>query len=212
MQVVKPQPDKDGVYSQGQGMTPAKLVQGAQAVFRSEPNLAKVKHVCAFRVVVGVDGTPSSIELLNQHPSQFDDAAVAAVKESQFSPAVYQGEPVPTRMTLWVPFIGGKDAVPALVSARLEGVTPPVAGNSVNAEFPAQARKDKVESGIVLVHVRVSEEGKVLDPTVIAIAPAGHGFDENALRAVRQYRFKPATFQGAPVPMDITVEVNFQGY
>ena len=211
-QPVEPQPDKDGIYSQGMGLTPAQLVHGSAAVFPGDPSSAKVKHVCAFLVVVGIDGKPSAIELLNQHPSKFDDVAIAAVKESQFSPADYKGKPVPTRMTVWVPFIGGKNVLPALVTSRLKGVTPPVAGNSdtVGAEFPAQARQDKVDSGTVLVHVRVSEEGKVIDATVIRAA--GHGFDENALKAAEKYRFKPATFEGAPVLTDITVQVNFTAF
>jgi outer membrane biosynthesis protein TonB len=33
--------------------------------------------------------------------------------------------------------------------------------------------------------------------------------DEKAIEAVSQYRFKPAMKDGVPVPVKITVEVNF---
>jgi protein TonB len=36
------------------------------------------------------------------------------------------------------------------------------------------------------------------------------GLDEKAIEAVNQYRFKPAMKDGEPVPVRITVEVNFR--
>jgi TonB family protein len=38
------------------------------------------------------------------------------------------------------------------------------------------------------------------------------GLDEKALEAVRQYKFKPAVFNGKPVPVEINIEVNFRIY
>jgi TonB family protein len=40
----------------------------------------------------------------------------------------------------------------------------------------------------------------------------GKGLDEKAMEAVRRYRFKPAMNDGKPVPVMITVEVNFRLY
>jgi TonB family protein len=41
----------------------------------------------------------------------------------------------------------------------------------------------------------------------------GMGLDEKALEAVRKYKFKPAMKDGKiPVPVPITVEVNFRLY
>jgi protein TonB len=36
------------------------------------------------------------------------------------------------------------------------------------------------------------------------------GLDDNAIKAVQQYRFKPAMEGGKPVPVELNVEVNFQ--
>ena len=36
------------------------------------------------------------------------------------------------------------------------------------------------------------------------------GLDENALAAVKQYRFAPGEFQGKPVPVEIQVTVNYR--
>jgi periplasmic protein TonB len=40
----------------------------------------------------------------------------------------------------------------------------------------------------------------------------GMGLDEKAVEAVRQYKFKPSMYQGKPVPVEITIEVNFHIY
>jgi TonB family protein len=205
-----PQPDKDGVYWSGKGLTLSKLTHAADAVYPSDPSLAAIKHVCAVRVAIGADGIPGAIQVLNQRASPFDDAAFAAVKQSQFEPGSYEGNTVPTYITLWIPFNLGNDVAPIVVTRTLNEPSAPVALNSVRAEFPKQARKEKIDQGVVLVQVLVTEEGLPTNATIVK--PAGHGFDENAFTAVGRYRFKPATLHGVPVPMDIMVEVIFRRY
>jgi hypothetical protein len=41
---------------------------------------------------------------------------------------------------------------------------------------------------------------------------AAHEWDENAVSAVKRYRFAPATDYGRPVPFETKVEVNFRLY
>jgi hypothetical protein len=36
--------------------------------------------------------------------------------------------------------------------------------------------------------------------------------DQNAIKAVKQYRFSPGTFQGEAVPVEISIEVDFRIY
>ena len=42
--------------------------------------------------------------------------------------------------------------------------------------------------------------------------PFGMGLDQKALNDVKQYRFKPATLQGKPVPVEVNIEVHFRIY
>jgi len=208
-QTAESQPDKDGVYSMGKGMTPATLVHATPAEYPSDPSLATVKHVVAVRVVIGADGTPGKMELLNAHASPFDDAAIAAVKASQFAPGSYKGDPAPTRAMVWVPFVGDeKLAVPSTLSILRKDLSVPKPLNSVQAEFPAEARKDKVSEGDVLVHMLVTEDGRPSE--IHLITAGGHGFDEAALKAAWEYRFEPAKLYGIPVPFDTILEVHFK--
>lgn len=90
------------------------------------------------------------------------------------------------------------------------GISAPVPLNSVEAEFSDEARRAKYQ-GVCLIQMIVDAHGNPQNPRVIR--PLGMGLDEKALEAVRKYRFKPAMKDGkTPVPVMITVEVNFRLY
>jgi TonB family protein len=90
------------------------------------------------------------------------------------------------------------------------GVSAPVALNSVEAEFSDEARRAKYQ-GVCLIQMIVDAQGNPQNPRVVRAL--GMGLDEKALEAVRKYKFKPAMKDGRiPVPVMITVEVNFRLY
>jgi periplasmic protein TonB len=90
------------------------------------------------------------------------------------------------------------------------GVSAPVPLNTVEAEFSDEARRAKYQ-GVCLISMIVDTNGMPQNPRVVR--PLGMGLDEKALEAVRKYRFKPALKDGkTPVPVMITVEVNFRLY
>jgi periplasmic protein TonB len=59
-----------------------------------------------------------------------------------------------------------------------------------------------------VVSLIVGVDGK--PHNVHVLQSAGMGLDEEALDAVEQYEFKPATRDGQPVAVYVNVEVNFQ--
>jgi len=90
------------------------------------------------------------------------------------------------------------------------GVAAPVLLHQVDPEFSDEARRAKYQ-GICMISIIVDTNGNPQNPRVVR--PLGMGLDEKALEAVRQFRFKPAMKDGkTPVPVMITVEVNFRLY
>jgi TonB family protein len=89
------------------------------------------------------------------------------------------------------------------------GVSAPVPLNNVEAEFSDEARRAKYQ-GICLISLIVDAQGNPQNPRVVRTL--GMGLDEKALEAVRKYKFKPAMKGNTPVPVMITVEVNFRLY
>jgi TonB family protein len=88
-------------------------------------------------------------------------------------------------------------------------VSAPVALNSVEAEFSDEARRAKYQ-GVCLISLIVNAQGDPINPRVVRAL--GMGLDEKALEAVRKYKFRPAMKGRTPVPVMITVEVNFRLY
>jgi TonB family protein len=89
------------------------------------------------------------------------------------------------------------------------GVSAPVLVHQVDPEFSDEARRAKYQ-GICTISIIVDANGIPQNPHVVT--PLGMGLDEKALEAVRQFRFKPALKDGKPVPVMITVVVNFRLY
>jgi TonB family protein len=90
------------------------------------------------------------------------------------------------------------------------GVGAPVLIHQVDPEFSDEARRAKYQ-GVCMISIIVDVNGNPQNPRVVR--PLGMGLDEKALEAVKQFRFKPAMKDGkTPVPVMITVEVNFRLY
>jgi protein TonB len=89
------------------------------------------------------------------------------------------------------------------------GVSAPVVLSAVDPEYSDEARRSKY-TGIVVVALVVDPSG--MPQRVHVVRHLGMGLDEKAIEAVRQYRFKPAEYQGRPVPVEVNIEVNFQIY
>jgi protein TonB len=87
------------------------------------------------------------------------------------------------------------------------GVRAPKVLVQVDPEFSEEARKQKF-SGNVLVRLIVDEQG---NPShVRVLRGVGLGLDEKAVEAVRQYKFRPATKDGKPVKVELSVDVRFE--
>ncbi len=86
-------------------------------------------------------------------------------------------------------------------------VTAPKATYAPDPVYSEEARQAKYEGTVVLWMI-VSAEG--LPQDIKVQRSLGMGLDEEAIKAVTQWRFEPATKDGKPVPVMINVEVNFR--
>ena len=87
-------------------------------------------------------------------------------------------------------------------------VTPKLV-TQVNPVYPEKAQKAGTQ-GKVLVEVVISNTGVVTDARVVKEEPAGHGFGEASVAAVKQWRYEPATLKGRPVAVKWLVTINFR--
>lgn len=73
--------------------------------------------------------------------------------------------------------------------------------------YPPAARANGIE-GTVVVRAVVRKNGRVGDVEIVRDLPFGLG--EAAARAVREWRFRPATYQGEPIDVYYNVTINFR--
>jgi protein TonB len=99
--------------------------------------------------------------------------------------------PPPPPVTRPLP-VGGRIKVPAKVLH-----VPPV--------YPAIAQQARVE-GVVIIEAIIGTDGRVKEARVLKSQPL---LDGAALAAVRQWVFSPTLLNGVPVPVIMTVTVNF---
>ena len=88
-----------------------------------------------------------------------------------------------------------------------DGVRAPKLSYKVEPKYSEQARDAKIE-GTVKLHVVVNEEGLAED--IFVVEGLEESLDQNAMEAISQWRFTPATKDGRAVAVEATVEVNFR--
>jgi len=76
----------------------------------------------------------------------------------------------------------------------------------VTPSYPAMARTARVE-GVVILEAVIDAEGRVESVRVLRSIPL---LDQAAMDAVRQWKFTPTRLNGTPVPIVMTVTVNFK--
>jgi TonB family protein len=77
----------------------------------------------------------------------------------------------------------------------------------VRALYSDQARRANLE-GVVDLEIVIRRDGSVGDVRVMK--GLGLGLNEQAIQAVRQWRFAPARLKGAPVDVIVEVSVEFR--
>jgi TonB family protein len=90
------------------------------------------------------------------------------------------------------------------------GITPPELVSLVEPVFPAVARAGAPLDGRVVLQVIVDRDGRVRSPVVLRIPEGGVDLVLAALEAVDQWRYKPATKDGTPVPVYVAIVVRFR--
>ncbi|PWU05879.1 MAG: hypothetical protein C5B51_13410 [Terriglobia bacterium] len=88
-----------------------------------------------------------------------------------------------------------------------DGVTAPVVLSKVQPQYSDEAKLAKYQ-GTVAVAVEIGTDGSPQSMKVIR--GLGLGLEEQAMKAIGQWKFQPGTKGGQPVPVIATIEVNFR--
>jgi protein TonB len=98
---------------------------------------------------------------------------------------------------------------PAPVATPEAAVVAPVVISQNPTRYPPLARDRKVP-GVVEVAARIDESGGVAEANVVRANPRRMGFEEAALAHVRSRKYRPATRDGTPVSVWVSIVVDFK--
>lgn len=88
------------------------------------------------------------------------------------------------------------------------GITAPVPVLTPHPEYPPSAMRAKIQ-GSVRVRCIVRTDGACADVSVVRSLDRTYGLDDEAMRALRDWRFRPALRAGTPVATRIDFEMRF---
>jgi TonB family protein len=99
-------------------------------------------------------------------------------------------------------------AVQAKVYKPGNGVSLPTVVKEAKANYTQEALKRKIQ-GSVFMAVVVLESGDVGDVRISQSLDAEYGLDQEAIKAMKQWKFKPGMREGKPVSVELTIQMTF---
>jgi TonB family protein len=216
----------------GGNVPPPLKTQDVKPVYPKEASEAGIQGVQILEISVDPSGTVLDARVLRGQ-RLLVGAAIHAVLQWKFSEwpgperrlmtvtvnftldnAPLQGSATPARdVTTWkapepsgTPLQYGSAADWPPEAIRVGGsIKPPNKTVDVRAVYPDVAQKARVQ-GVVICELLVGPDGRVADARVVRSIPM---LDQAALDAVREWEFTPTLLNGTPVPVIMTVTVNF---
>jgi TonB family protein len=175
--------------------------------------------------VIGADGTPKNLRVANDNvDSELARAAVEAVRQWRYEPAVVNGLASEARIVIPITFTV---SVPGARGQEASATTPPppppppppnpdrirIGGNATQEKLVSQvkpvypqAARDARISGVVILEAVIGREGNVQEVRVISGHPL---LQQAAIDSVSQWRYEPTLLNGAPVEVVTTITVTF---
>jgi TonB family protein len=192
---------------------PPKLIKESYVLpeYPEDARKAGIEGEVLVDVTVSVDGMVAAVELKQGVPDcpSLDKSAETAVWKWKFEPATEDG--TPTEMTVTIPVKFRLDGETKGDKKKVEADTMPelVSESIVKPEYPEDARKAGI-SGKVLLEVLVKRDGTAGTIRIIEGIEGYPSLAENAIVAVKGWKFKPATKDGKPIDMTIAIPVAFR--
>ncbi|MGA2743386.1 MAG: energy transducer TonB [Candidatus Sulfotelmatobacter sp.] len=93
-----------GIFHVGGGVSPPRPIYQPEPEFSEEARKAKYQGVCTLGLIVGTDGRPTNIRVLNSLGMGLDEKAIETVRTWKFEPAMKDGHPVRVEIAVEVDF------------------------------------------------------------------------------------------------------------
>jgi len=166
-----------------------------------------------------VDRDPHGCRVVERISLEGQEALIRSIAGSKEVEVAVQGELSTARYRLTDEDLKDFRQVLAAYDAPAKPETPPrleahvtnpeiIPGTRVQPVFPEKARRNIVRGKVTLEAI-IREDGTVGDAKVRHSSAWDCDFEAAALSALLQWRYKPGTLEGKPVPVYFTVDIDF---
>jgi TonB family protein len=179
-------------------------------LYSDEARNRGIEGIVQLEVHVGVDGRVGNLRIVKGLGFGLDENALLAVREWKFIPGQRSGKPAETTTEVSVEFslrnAEMNESIANDMATRVgPGVVPPRIIHRVDPQNPDG--KTPVHAGTVVLDAIIQENGV---PRVVRLVRSlSWGLDENAIGALKQWRFSPAMKDGHPVKVRMNVDMTF---
>ncbi len=177
-----------------------------------DPDPPKIAGITIHETTNGFDSSRIAFDAANIYlnfQGLSSPPGVDVIFDVQFAPASSASH-FPTSHGVYGPAPNASTA-PAIPSSGLNGYGVPKCIHCPDAKFSQEAIKAKYAGGTVIVSAIVGLDGRASD--VHVIQALGLGLDQNAIAALKKWRFTPALGpDGKPAAVRTTIEFTFHLY
>ena len=163
-----------------------------------------IKGTVVLDTEIGTDGNVKSVKVIKGAHPMLEKAAAAAVKKWKYQPFQLKGGL--NALVFTVSFRFELIPVPEAPTRRLPTHLKPQLVRRVNPVYPHTALKAHIQ-GEVLLEVVTDQKGNVKKVTAVSGHPL---LEKAAVKAVKQWKYKPYLVDGEPKPVIFYVTIRFK--
>lgn len=193
--------------------TPA-VLREVRPQYPVEAMRAGIEGNVEIEVTIGEDGKVTHARVIHSANPALDNKALEAARQWLFAKPT-EGS-VTRTIELTFTLRGSPPAPPPAPASAAREIAPeavrvggniktPMKTRHVNPRYPAAAREANL-SGMVVLEILIGRDGRVENASVLRSMPL---LDKAAIEAVTQWEFRPTLLNGTPVPVIMTVTVQF---
>ena len=182
-------------------VTPPKLVSYTYPAYTEEARDRKIEGVVTVEAAFDASGSATVFRVVRGLGYGLERNAVAVLNDWRFLPATRNGERVAVVAQVDVEFSLQNDWFKVG-----PGIEPPRIIQKVDPRYTPEAKHLGL-TGTVVVEAFVREDGTL--KVIRVLRPVDSGLDQNAIKALEQWKFTSGTRDGKSVNIKMNIEVNF---
>ena len=220
------------VYDLGHDITPPQLISSDRPTIQGEGCKEHQKGKVTLDVQIDASGNTEYVYFVKPLGNDLDQLALVIAEDNRFTPGIRNGVAVAVRESVEISLEtcfelttdeSGKQVRALRLKSQplqsfdkyrsvqfgqmLRGVSAPFPVFTPEAQFSDEAKNRRI-NGVCIVSLVVDAHGMPRNPRVVR--SLGYGLDEEAIKAIQNYRFRPGLKENKPVAVMMSIEVIFR--